>query len=827
MLGLSQLNHTVQVLDAISRQFYLSTPQGPKNFEEYCSGFCLLNEPVRHFYNGMLISGQHGNTDSHHLDLGYPVTTVLGTKLFMDPNFFGVKVFVNDSTTDSNGKIVSAAENSAFHEDMKQAQNNIRELSLVVLHFRAELSDDVRAADIRDYERRIVDHFHENFTSPFIDVYILTDSYITEEIVRAGLSLLPFLVVGFTIMAVFSSCTFLMSALVLQQLSFCKIVLAVMACVCPFMACGFTLGGMFFAGFRFGSILCVTPFLVLAIGVDDAYLMVNAWQRITAHRRKTKILDVDAELRLRITEMLIETGPSITITTVTNVLAFGIGATTPAAEIQLFSIGNALAVVVDFVFTVTIYGALMVIVGKYEVDREAKTWSDNLSVGFNNRNLRNVEKPVGDSSSVEEAHGSVSRIIEVYCNSLCNKWVTSVVLGLLAAYWYISIVGTMAIKAELSPDKLFLKDSNIVKVFAQRKMHIIPYYSACWILVENPGDVRDKSQREKLEKLAQAFESLPSSNGRYSTKFWLRDYEDFLRQSEDVDLPEEEDEDARAIEFTHNGSVAITPSTLEKGNELKQFLEWPEFSFWRGFIQFDVSENEQEYRLKRFFLTTAFHGQDLVDWSNRAKLLDEWRSVAEQFSSLNVSIYEEDAKFLDLIGSMVSVATQSALWTFVCMFVVAALFISHPPTLFVATFSILSTSIGVFGVMSWWGADLDPIMMSATVMSIGFSVDIPSHISYHYYQTGKSSTDIRKRLEMTIQSVGFPILEASLSTSLCVTSLFFVDLNMAQVFAKCMLLVVLIGLAHGMLVMPVLFSLLAAVPRRLSRHPNVAAAPVF
>lgn len=51
----------------------------------------------------MLISGQHG-TDFSHLDLGYPITTVLGTKLYMDPNFFGVKV------TTSNNKVESIAD---------------------------------------------------------------------------------------------------------------------------------------------------------------------------------------------------------------------------------------------------------------------------------------------------------------------------------------------------------------------------------------------------------------------------------------------------------------------------------------------------------------------------------------------------------------------------------------------------------------------------------------------------------------------------------------------------------------------------------------------
>ncbi|EPB77589.1 patched family protein [Ancylostoma ceylanicum] len=748
MLKTAHLNETVQVLDKISRDFYLRTSKGKKNFEQFCQGFCTLNEPIRHFYSGMLISDKYANR-SRHLDLGYPITTVLGTKLYMDPNLFGVKIAVRDR--DGHETVVSTADGK--HKDYLQNQlpNNIREIALIVLQFRAEIGTEVKLHDMKEYERSIVEYFQKDFKSDLISVNVLTDSFITSEIVRSGLTLLPFLVIGFVIMATFSSVTFSISATALKQMNIHKITLAVMACVTPFMACGASLGGMFWANFRFGSILCVTPFLVLAIGVDDAYLMVNAWQRITTHRRKMPIDNVNAEVRRRITEMLVETGPSVSITTITNVLAFGIGALTPTPEIQLFSIGNALAVVVDFIFQLTIYAALMVIIGRREIQEELEGKQLALQQSIPSEKKIDIKKESAKKSR------------------------------------YISIVGTLSIKAELTPSKLFLEDSDLAKIFTARKKFITPYYSVCWVLVERPGDVSNRTTSRRIHDLVWVsdFENLPSSVGQYSTKFWLRDYEDFLRQAEELDVPEEfEEEPETAIEFSQNGSARVPAKATPESNELKQFLEWPEFSFWKGFIQVERNETGGDYKVTRFFFTTAFHGEELVEWSNRAILLNQWRSLADKYSDLGVSIYEDDAKFLDLIETMVPVSTQSALFTFISMFAVAVLFISHPPTLFVATLSILSTSIGVFGIMALRGAELDPIMMSATVMSIGFSVDIPSHIAYHYYQTGKEFTNVRDRLEQTVAAVGFPILQASLSTTLCVLSLFFVKLHMSQEYVS-------------------------------------------
>ncbi|VDM67020.1 unnamed protein product, partial [Strongylus vulgaris] len=390
----------------------------------------------------------------------------------------------------------------------------------------------------------------------------------------------------------------------------------------------------------------------------------------------------------------------------------------------------------------TIYAALMVIIGRREIQQEV----DQKQLALKHVN------PYDKKIDIEKESAKKPGVLDVYCSLISNKIFSSAVIAGLAVYWYISIIGTLNIKAELTPSKLFLADSDLatVDIFEARRNFITPYYSVCWILVEKPGDVMNQTQARRIHRMVSDFENLPNSVGQYSTKFWMRDYDDFRRQAEELDIPEEFAEEPEvAIEFSHNGSALVPAKSTSEGNELKQFLEWPEFSFWKGFIQLEhVKESletssyyqqcdfSNEYKVTRFFFTTAFHGEDLNEWSNRARLLNQWRNLADNYSDLGVSIYEEDAKFLDLIETMVPVATQSAFFTFISMFIVAALFISHPPTLFVATFSILSTSIGVFGIMSFRGAELDPIMMSATVMSIGFSVDIPSHIAYHYYQTG-------------------------------------------------------------------------------------------
>lgn len=50
--------------------------------------------------------------------------------------------------------------------------------------------------------------------------------------------------------------------------------------------------------------------------------------------------------------------------------------------------------------------------------------------------------------------------------------------------------------------------------------------------------------------------------------------------------------------------------------------------------------------------------------------------------------------------------------------------------------------------------------MAAMIISVGFSVDIPAHVSYHYHSAGfHGEVGVKERLRATLASVGFPAVQ--------------------------------------------------------------------
>lgn len=93
----------------------------------------------------------------------------------------------------------------------------------------------------------------------------------------------------------------------------------------------------------------VIPFLVLAVGVDNMCILVHAVKR----------QPLDMPLEERITNALVEVGPSITLASLSEVLAFAVGSFIPMPACRIFSMFAALAVLLDFLLQVTAFVAMI------------------------------------------------------------------------------------------------------------------------------------------------------------------------------------------------------------------------------------------------------------------------------------------------------------------------------------------------------------------------------------------------------------------------------------------------------------------------------------
>ncbi|XP_071698001.1 uncharacterized protein [Rutidosis leptorrhynchoides] len=97
-------------------------------------------------------------------------------------------------------------------------------------------------------------------------------------------------------------------------------------------------------------IMEVIPFLVLAVGVDNMCILVHAVKRQQAQ----------LPLEDRISNALAEVGPSITLASLSEFLAFAVGSFIPMPACRVFSMFAALAILLDFLLQVTAFVALIV-----------------------------------------------------------------------------------------------------------------------------------------------------------------------------------------------------------------------------------------------------------------------------------------------------------------------------------------------------------------------------------------------------------------------------------------------------------------------------------
>ncbi|RUS26479.1 patched family-domain-containing protein [Jimgerdemannia flammicorona] len=99
----------------------------------------------------------------------------------------------------------------------------------------------------------------------------------------------------------------------------------------------------------------VIPFLVLAVGVDNIFILCHEFER------RKLVGDVDETIEERAAKTLAKMGPGILMSALCETIAFGLGGLVTMPAVSSFALVAAVAVFVDFVLQVTCFVACMVL----------------------------------------------------------------------------------------------------------------------------------------------------------------------------------------------------------------------------------------------------------------------------------------------------------------------------------------------------------------------------------------------------------------------------------------------------------------------------------
>ena len=99
----------------------------------------------------------------------------------------------------------------------------------------------------------------------------------------------------------------------------------------------------------FISIVGVLPFLIVGVGIDDMFIIVDELDRTHPDQTVPK----------RVREVTSHAGPAITMTTITDLLAFAVGTTSKFPSVAYFCTYAALTIAFAFFFLVTVFVAFM------------------------------------------------------------------------------------------------------------------------------------------------------------------------------------------------------------------------------------------------------------------------------------------------------------------------------------------------------------------------------------------------------------------------------------------------------------------------------------
>ncbi|XP_042884344.1 protein patched homolog 2-like isoform X2 [Penaeus japonicus] len=549
-------------------------------------------------------------------------------------------------------------------------------------------------------------------------------------------------------------------------------VLSLLGLLATFMAVGVSFGLCSAFGIAYGPVHSILPLLMLGLGVDDMFVIVQCWQNLSQEERRL-------ELKKRMGCALRHAGVAITVTSLTDFAAFTIGASTVLPALRSFCIYSALGVVALYMLQATFFVAWFALdQSRLEDNRNGLFWC------YKHKNWT--------PNKCSEYDLCQMFFDKIYSKYLLKKPVKALALLVTAVVFGTSIWGVTNLRQEFNP-VWFIPQSSYLFQFLSRAQTFYPEAGERGTVY-----LGALNYSEELPKIGYLTQSMREN-----------EYISFVDSWYDL-----------MIDYTNSSTGEdITGQSLNESffrMALSEFLYSPSGSRFQNYFHFEGNLTAMEPVPPIVASKFDYSHRSLDGPGEQIPAMDQTKELVQNanFSdfaapiAMMYSSWETDKIIAFELVRNLSLAL-------VAVFVMTLILIANIMSSIYVLLCVLLTLVDVMALMTWWDLTIDTVSCINLVLCIGLCVDYSVHIALHFMQV-KGTRD--ERVQRTVKEMGPAVINGAFSTFLAFILLANSDSHVFESFFKIFFGVFIYGVFHGLVFLPVLLSLIGPAPYDLDLH---------
>ncbi|XP_021948457.1 protein patched homolog 2 isoform X2 [Folsomia candida] len=547
---------------------------------------------------------------------------------------------------------------------------------------------------------------------------------------------------------------------------------------CVGLACVVSYGLCSLCFIVYGPVNKILPFLLLGIGIDDMFVIMQCWNNLFSSplTNKSKL-----SIPERMGMAMKHAGVSITVTSLTDVAAFGVGASTIMPGLQSFCIYAAVGIIAVFLLQATFFVACFALDQKRVEDRRNAffLW------------IKYKEDEFIPNSWSQESYLQTlfNRILAKY---LFTPWAKITVILITLSMLGVTMYGNTLLRQEFDP-MWFLPSDSYMSKYVEKRETYYPGTGYPSFLVAN-----QVNWSESFQSFDRVLNDLKSSDAIYNLENWYDDFKEYSNANFDTNIP----------------NRPLTPSKFQK--YMGKFLYSPAGSKHRPYFKSDgnFSCGESLPPLKTVVMPFRFR-----KFNGPQEHIPALRKVKSLLKTANMTFnHHESPKFFVTGTGLVAWETDNIInaelyrnvsLSLLCVLVTTFLLLANFRICAFCGICVVLTLINVGGFMHFWGLSIDTVSTIDIVLAIGLCVDYATHIALAFMTcTGSRES----RAKQALKNIGPAVLNGGFSTFLAIILLAGSKSHAFQSFFKIFSVVIVCGLFHGLIFLPVLLSIFGPEP---------------